>query len=167
VAVARNLSRSYTGFHSHPFPRCFVCGPERAAGDGLRIFPGAWHSDHVVAPWTPHPGLDRGDGTARPEHVWAALDCPGYFAAASDGRPMLLAEITAKLGRTVRIGEDCVVVAWRIEDAGRKHRVGTAIYGDDGQLCGIAEALWIEPRSVPQSAGRTDSSSESVTARAA
>ena len=27
-------------FKNHPFPTCFVCGPERKTGDGLRIFPG-------------------------------------------------------------------------------------------------------------------------------
>src|SRR5258707_12844377 len=26
--------------HEHPLPTCFVCGPERAQGDGLRIFAG-------------------------------------------------------------------------------------------------------------------------------
>jgi hypothetical protein len=165
--VATNLSRSFPGFQRHPFPRCFVCGPERAAGDGLRIFPGPWHPGHAVAPWVPHRGLDRGDGRVAPEHVWAALDCPGYFAAASDGRPMLLGEFTARLGRAVRIGEPCVVVAWRIAAEGRKHRAGTAIHGEDGQLCGIAEALWIEPRPPAQSSDPNASSSSDITARAA
>ena len=26
--------------HEHPLPTCFVCGPARAKGDGLRIFAG-------------------------------------------------------------------------------------------------------------------------------
>lgn len=165
--VARNLSRSYPGFRRHPFPRCFVCGPERASGDGLRIFPGPWHPGHVVAPWTPDESLDRGDGTVRPEHVWAALDCPGYFAAASDGRPMLLGEMTVRLGRRIRIGERCIVVGWRLASEGRKHRVGTAIYGGDGQARGVAEGLWIEPRANPQSSADPASPSRDLTARAA
>jgi hypothetical protein len=144
--VASRLSRSYSGFQHHPFPRCFVCGPEREPHDGLRIFPGPWHSGHVVAPWVPHAALDRGDGTVAPEHVWAALDCPGYFAAASDGRPMLLGEITVHLGRPVRVDERCIVIGWRLASEGRKHRVGTAVYGEGRQLRGVAEALWIEPR---------------------
>jgi hypothetical protein len=165
--VARNLSRSYPGFHRHPFPRCFVCGPERAPGEGLRIFPGPWHAGHVVAPWVPHAVLDRGDGSVAPEHLWAALDCPGYFAAAQDGRPMLLGEMTAHLGRPVRIDEPCIVIGWRLGSDGRKHRVGTAIYGEGRQLRGIAEALWIEPRPVMQSIATIPSSSESATPRAA
>jgi hypothetical protein len=37
-------------FQTHPFPGCFVCGPDREPGDGLRIFPGPVPgSDRVVA----------------------------------------------------------------------------------------------------------------------
>ena len=41
---AEELERAEAGGHEHwtakhPFPTCFVCGPERAPGDGLRIFP--------------------------------------------------------------------------------------------------------------------------------
>jgi hypothetical protein len=169
--VAQRLSRNYPGFHRHPFPTCFVCGPDRAHGDGLRIFPGPWHAGHVVAPWVPHAALDRGDGTVAPEHLWAALDCPGYFAAAQDGRPMLLGQITARLGRPVRIDEPCIVIGWRLGSAGRKHCVGTAIYGKGRQLRGVAEALWIEPRTVshsmPQSIATISSSCGSATSHAA
>ncbi|HEU0200573.1 MAG TPA: hypothetical protein VFR86_09060, partial [Burkholderiaceae bacterium] len=38
--VAAEASGSYLGFARHPFPTCFVCGPRRSTGDGLRIFPG-------------------------------------------------------------------------------------------------------------------------------
>ena len=37
---ARAAEASYAGLTSHPFPTCFACGPGRAEGDGLRIFPG-------------------------------------------------------------------------------------------------------------------------------
>src|SRR5262245_50780881 len=161
--VAQSLSRSYPGFCRHPFPTCFVCGPDRAPGDGLRIFPGPWHSGHVVAAWIPDNSLGSGDGTVSPEHVWAALDCPGYFALAADGRPMLLGEMTARLGHAVRTGESCVVVGWRIASEGRKHRVGTAIYGEDRRLCGSAVGLWIEPRPAMQSRATFDSSLEGIT----
>ncbi|MEV4624150.1 hypothetical protein AB0J74_36235, partial [Asanoa sp. NPDC049573] len=35
---AVEAAQGYAGFTDHPFPTCYVCGPERA--DGLRIFPG-------------------------------------------------------------------------------------------------------------------------------
>ena len=43
-AHAVEASKSFTGFHHHPFPTCFVCGPARREGDGLRIFPGVIES---------------------------------------------------------------------------------------------------------------------------
>src|SRR5262245_34329815 len=38
--VAEAATSRYPGFAEHAFPRCFVCGPEREPGDGLRIFAG-------------------------------------------------------------------------------------------------------------------------------
>jgi hypothetical protein len=144
--TAVEISRSFPGLERHPFPGCFVCGPAREHGDGLRILPGAWCDDVVAAPWVPDATLDRGDGRVRREHVWAALDCPGYFAVAPHGRPMLLGQITAQLGRALRIGEPSVVVGWSVATQRRKHRAGTAVFGADGEPCGLAEAVWIEPR---------------------
>src|SRR5262245_34104782 len=49
---AEVASRAYPGFRDHVFPRCFACGPARAIGDGLRIFPGPVRGrDMVAAPW--------------------------------------------------------------------------------------------------------------------
>ena len=123
-----------------------------ARGDGLRIFAGACAAGdagatpRVAAPWVPDAPLCLADGKVRPEFMWAALDCPGYFAARSDGVPMLLASFTAHVDRRVHVDESCVVVGWRIRSDGRKHEVGTALFDDDGVLCAQAHALWIEPR---------------------
>src|SRR6185437_14486824 len=38
--TAVEASRHYAGFRAHRFPTCFVCGTQRARGDGLRIFAG-------------------------------------------------------------------------------------------------------------------------------
>ena len=43
----------------HPLPMCFVCGPARVHGDGLRIIPGAlpprpdYKTGTFAAPWVP------------------------------------------------------------------------------------------------------------------
>lgn len=150
--AAIEASRRYLGFHGHPFPRCFVCGPARARGDGLRVFAGALVPDPsgpqgpVAAPWVPDVSLGAADGKVRPEFMWAALDCPGYFAARADGVPMLLGAFTAHVDRRVHVDEPCVVVGWRIGGSGRKHEVGTALYDEEGIVCARARALWIEPR---------------------
>jgi hypothetical protein len=144
---AVEASRRYAGFRYHRFPSCFVCGTRRVRGDGLRIFAGPLPERTLVAaPWVPDASLDQGDGKVRPEFMSAALDCPGYYAVAADDRMMLLAELTAHVDRRVHIGESCTVVAWPIASSGRKHEAGTAIFDGEGELCGKAHALWIEPR---------------------
>jgi hypothetical protein len=145
---AMEASRRYVGFSDHTFPGCFVCGPDRARGDGLRIFAGACTDNPriVAAPWVPDAGLGLADGKVRPEFMWAALDCPGYFAARSDGANMLLGEFTAHVDRRVHVDEPCVIVGWQIASRGRKHEVGTALFDEDGELCARARATWIEPR---------------------
>ena len=69
---ATESSRHYHGFDQHTFPNCFVCGPQRQPGDGLRIFAGSTAGrDVVAAPWI----VDESLGTpASPEFLWAALD---------------------------------------------------------------------------------------------
>ncbi len=144
---AVEASRHYIGFKHHRFPTCFVCGPERVRGDGLCIYAGAVPGrDVVAAPWIPDESLDRGDGHVRPEFMSAALDCPGYFAVTPDDRMMLLGQFTVEIGRPARIGERCTVMGWAIGSAGRKHEAGTVLRGEDGEICGCARAMWIEPR---------------------
>ncbi|HZO22924.1 MAG TPA: hypothetical protein VFB37_10530 [Steroidobacteraceae bacterium] len=145
--LALGASRNYRGFAHHRFPACFVCGTQRERGDGLRIFAGAVPGRELVAaPWVPDNSLDRGDGKVRPEFMSAALDCPGYYAVTPDDRSMLLGQFTTHLDRLVHIGESCTVIGWRLAAEGRKHEAGTALFDGDGELCGRAQALWIEPR---------------------
>jgi hypothetical protein len=148
---ALDASRAYPGFRQHPFPSCFVCGPQRARCDGLRIFPGRLPGREVVAaPWIADDSLCAADGKVCSEFMWAALDCPGYFAAAADGRVMLLGQIAVHVDRRVHAAESCVVLGWGISSEGRKHIVGTALFDDDGEPCARALATWIEPE--PRSA---------------
>lgn len=145
---AIEASRRYTGFIAQRFPTCFVCGTQRPRGDGMRIFAGALAERRIVAaPWVPDPSLDRGDGKVRPEFMSAALDCPGYYAVTSDGQMVLLAELTVHLDRVVHVDESCTIIGWRMGSDGRKHHAGTAIFDEDGEVCGRARAIWIEPRS--------------------
>jgi hypothetical protein len=143
-------SRRYSGFVHHAYPGCFVCGTERARGDGLRIFAGPNVGKTLVAaPWVPDDSLANADGKVAAEFMWAALDCPGYYAARDDGVPMLLGEFTAHVDRLVHVGESCVVIGWRIASHGRKHEVGTALFDEDGELCGRARAVWLELKPQP------------------
>lgn len=132
------------GFGLHPFPTCFVCGPERSEGDGLRIFPGPVKGRQIVAaPWTPDQTLSGVDGRVRQEYVWAALDCPGAFANGFPETHMVLGRLAVRLVRTVEPQRAYVVVGWPAGVEGRKLFAGTALFGDDGELLAIARATWI------------------------
>lgn len=148
VDRARAASAHFVGFHDHPFPTCWVCGPQRDPGDGLHIFPGPVEGPGadaglVAAAWTPHPELDDGQGQVRHEHVWAALDCPSYFGAAQ-GEPALLARLSAHLAAPVRIGQPHVVLGWTTAPAdGRKRFGASAVLDGDGTVLASASALWV------------------------
>jgi len=150
-AEAQTASKSCIGFVRHLLPHCFVCGPKRAEGDGLRIFPGRTADEAVfAAPWVPHTSLDDGSGRAAPEFLWAALDCAGAFATMPTGmQPIILGELCARLDGGVAIGERCVVAAWSIGVEGRKRFAGTALYSASGVAVAAARATWIEIPSMP------------------
>jgi len=145
---AVEASRGYLGFAHHRFPKCFVCGTQRPRGDGMRVFAGPIAERALVAaPWVPDGSLDRGDGRVRPEFMSAALDCPGFYAVSPDDRMMLLGEITVRVSRLVHVGEPCTVIGWALESSGRKRAAGTAVLAEDGEVCGLARATWIELKS--------------------
>lgn len=130
-------------------PICFCCGDELAIDEGLRVQPGPLDRDSAAALWTPDPAFAGPDGALAPEHVWTALDCPGEFAwyeRDEDGSVRgnaLLARLNAVLHAPVPVGEPCIVLGWRLEDAGRKYEAGTALFDTSGRLLARARALWV------------------------
>jgi hypothetical protein len=149
-AEAEAAARSYRGFRSHPFPRCFVCGPEREPGDGMRIFPGPLPTKGVASPWVPDASLGDANGKVRPEFLWSALDCPGGFSFdLPDGSAVLLGELAASLNGEVAVGERCVVIGWELARDGRRHLTGTALFSESGECRGLARATWFEVTAKP------------------
>lgn len=144
---AQVSTRSYAGFTAHRFPGCFVCGPERGQGDGMRIFPGPVAATDVLAsPWVPDVSLaDDGDNVAS-EFLWSALDCPSGFAVLPipDGVAIVLGELCASLVAKLRVGEPSVVAAWPLGADGRKRYSASAVHSADGHLVAMAKAVWIE-----------------------
>lgn len=145
LEAARESEPRFTGLSHHVFPGCFVCGPAREGGDGMRIFPGPLgdRDRQVAATWEPDRDLADADGVVRPEFVWAALDCPGYFAAEEAAGLALLGKMAATIHRPVRAGERLIVTGWPIASEGRKHRVGSALHDATGELVAAAAATWI------------------------
>lgn len=145
---ARLATARYRGRPDGPFSRCFVCG--RARADAFGVFAGAVDGRQVVAsPWTPPAWTADGAGAVLPEFVWAALDCPTYFALYTDGElPVsVLARLSVQIDRPVVAGEEHVVIAWPLEADGRKRHTGSAVLSRDGERLALARALLIEPRS--------------------
>jgi hypothetical protein len=133
-ADAVRASARYAGFADHPFPTCYVCGPDRS--DGLRIFPGPVSGNTTAAPWTVPVDVS-------PAIVWAALDCPGGWAVIAAGRPYVLGRIAVLLDRMPVPGDQCVVLGALAAAEGRKALVHTTLYGPDGALLARARATWI------------------------
>jgi hypothetical protein len=149
-AAAMRASSRFVGHICQAYPNCFVCGHARAAGDGLRILAGRTDDGTMVAAhWVPHESIADDTGRVPLRMIWAAIDCPGYFAVRDDNQPMLLGEITARVDGEVYVGEQCVVIGWLERVDGRKHTVGTALFNSAGRQMAAARALWITPRPAP------------------
>jgi hypothetical protein len=130
----------------HPFPTCFACGPEREAGDGLRLFAGLIPGRELhAAPWTPAAEFGS-DGEVDPLFVWAALDCPSSAPAMGGGAPIVLASLAAEIRAPARVGEPHVIGSWELDRDGRKRRSGVALWDAAGRVCAVGRALWIELR---------------------
>ena len=140
AATARD---AYEGFDDHPFPRCFTCGSDRGPGDGLRLYSGPLPDGRMACPWTPHEAFGDADGLLAPPFMWAALDCPGGWAAHIKAKPMVLARMTAGLYRRPYVGEECVAVGALRGVERRKNHTATALYGADGDLIGRADQIWV------------------------
>ncbi|MGA8988594.1 hypothetical protein [Aeromicrobium sp.] len=135
---------AYPGFTHHPFDHCFTCGTQRTAGDGLRLFTGPTDGDRTAGPWTPHEAFAGDDGAIDTPTTWAALDCPGGWAADFTNQTMVLGRMTAEVLRRPRPGEPCLSVGHLHARDGRKFLTDTALYTEGGELLGRAEQVWIE-----------------------
>jgi hypothetical protein len=153
VIVSAAAARAAVGraryFRDPLYPDCFVCGVDRQAGDGLRIFPGPVpHRAIWAAPWTPDASVADSSGQVYPEIIWAVLDCPGGIAAGEaadldDSTAIVLGRMTAGLTRLPAVGEACRVIAWPGAHEGRKLRAGSALLGPTGDVLAVAGAVWL------------------------
>ncbi|AWM02205.1 hypothetical protein [Bradyrhizobium amphicarpaeae] len=140
--------------HEHPLPHCFVCGPARTKGDGLRIFAGPLgrraQTPVLAASWVPDPNLAAEDGLIASEFLWSALDCPTGFACNYDQQggsfektPLLLGRMAARIEARPRPGVPCIVTAWPTGRDGRKRTAEAALHDEAGKLLAVARTTWI------------------------
>ncbi len=142
--------------HNHTLPTCFVCGPGRAHGNGLRIHAGpAPRSKQAkagvfAAPWIPHSNFAAGDGRIAQEFVWAALDCPTGYACVgarhlgmNGDEAILLGRMGARVDDRPFSGDRCVVVAWPTGREGRKLFACGVLLGSGGRPLAVARTTWL------------------------
>ena len=136
----------------HKLPMCYVCGPDRAPGDGLRIFCGpvdpadtSW-SGTVAAPWVPEPYMAGVDGRVSAEFLWAALDCPTAYASGSPaGFPtILLGRQAVTILEKPTVGEKCVIAAHQTGRDGRKYLAEASLFNGAGTSLALCRTTWIE-----------------------
>jgi hypothetical protein len=135
----------YRGYTGHPFSTCFTCGPDRAEGDGLRVFTGPVEagSSRVAGHWAAHEGLVEAGGHLPTEMVWAAIDCAGGWTADFTVHPTVLGRMTAEIRRIPELGEACTVTGVLDRHEGRKFLTSTALHAGD-ELLARSEQIWIE-----------------------
>ncbi len=152
LETARYAASSSLEAKEHPFPDCYVCGPARKPGDGLRILPGPVPDHNAVAAgvWTVYPDARGADGKLMIPVVWAALDCPGYFAyhfsRAGSVDLAVLARMKCTIFQTETSAENLVVVGWLKRKKGPLIEVGTALL-DGSMILAAADAAWMQPAS--------------------
>lgn len=127
----------------HPYPGCFVCGPEHE--HGLHIHVGELEGEPVAfaASFTPTADLADPSGRIPPELVWAMLDCPSFVPSYWEGPPVALGRLTAELCEPVPAGGPLVAVSWPLGAEGRKLQAASAVLDAEGRLLARARALWI------------------------
>lgn len=141
----------------HPLPMCFVCGPERLNGDGLRIIPRPLpprldcKTGTLAAPWVPYSNLAGEDGAVAVEFIWAALDCPTGFAGVgaqhlgmTGAETILLGRMSAHIDGRPYPGDRCIIVAWPTGREGRKLSASSALLSSGGKFLAVAHATWLQ-----------------------
>jgi hypothetical protein len=146
--AARQSSPLHQG---HPYPMCFVCGPERGPGDGLRVICGpvpGREEDVIAAPWETDDSMASEEGLIGEELIWSVLDCPsGLAGVLLPGLGVtMLGRLRGELRRPIPAGQNYVAIGWPIERDGRKFFSGTAILDQEGEPLAVARATWIELR---------------------
>jgi hypothetical protein len=101
----------------------------------------------VASPWTPPEWAAGDDGEVTAEFVWAALDCPAYFALhGEDLEIAYLVRQQAEILAPVRVGVEYVVAGRPRERSGRKGLAATALLSADEEILAHAECLFVVPR---------------------
>ena len=141
---------------NHPFPGCFVCGPSRASGDGMRIFTGPDKDPALhAASWHAHPAWSSDGHEIDIPFIWSALDCPSSGPAfATSIQPdsdiaYVLGTLDIRVTTRPKINETYSIVCALDEGDERLYRTRVSLYAQDSTLLATGAAIWVQvPRSL-------------------
>ncbi|MDH4145447.1 MAG: hypothetical protein OEY23_09800 [Acidimicrobiia bacterium] len=123
----------------HPFPTCYVCGPQRRDGLGLRPGPVADGDRHLTV-WSPGTG-----GDVDPWLVWAALDCPSgmpALAAVAGDELVVTGTLAVSIDAPVPGDEELQIVSRLVDRSGRKLATEAALFDATGRTLATCTAMW-------------------------
>ena len=141
---------------NHPFPTCFVCGPQRDDGEGMRIFTGPGQDTKLYAArWHTHRAWSSNGVDIDPKYIWSALDCPSSGPAfatsvqAESDIAYVLGTLSLKVSEKPKVNENYSIVCATDEKHERLYRTRVSLYADDATLLATGAAVWIQvPRSM-------------------
>lgn len=151
---ARAAGADFTSFH----PICVCCGDALTRDQGLGIRTGQLEGappGTLAGVWRVDPAFVGPDGLAPEEIVWAAIDCPGYYAwVALEGRHgALTGTMQAEVIDRPRVGDECIVMAWPWEHLSERRRTsGVALFAADGRLLARGYQVWVTTSRPPPAA---------------
>ena len=135
---------------NHPFPTCFVCGPDREPGDGMRIFTGPNDDESLYAAvWYADPAWSSDGKVVDDAYVWSAMDCPSSgpaFAVAlnpDSDIAYVLGTLEVRIVERPKVGAHYVVTCALDEDTGKLFRTRVSLYDDGKKLLATGAAVWV------------------------
>ena len=145
---------------NHPFPGCFVCGPDRSEGDGMHVFTGPKTGTPLYgAKWHAHPAWSSNGTDIDAHYVWSALDCPSsgpaFSTSVTPGSNVayVLGTLSIHIHQLPKVGNDYAIVCATDESHERLYRTRVSLYASDQSLLATGAAVWVQvPRSMFQSA---------------
>lgn len=127
------------GAELHPFPRCFVCGPEHDTGLNLRMK----RVDRGIGALF-LPPADDPTGEVPLPYIVGALDCISGWASYAPGEAGVLGTIEFAVMSIPEPGEMLIAVAEAVSQEGRKRLARSTVRAMSGALIGVAAATWID-----------------------
>lgn len=143
--TAMTTDEAATAPGQHPYPTCFVCGPQHPGG--MRLRPSRYTTRRGIPAtrchWQPSPRLAGPRADVVSEHfVWGALDCPGGWTMNLSERPAVLARMSAVVHAAVRVGDTVTIEALLAVETDHQLIAVARLRAESGAILAESRSLW-------------------------